>query len=82
MQRLSQWNNFGYPKFFHNSKYKVAIDWLGSAIIVCASGGEAAHKELKAAWRHMNNLPSIRQAQIAQHHAGLVLLLVAHFAKR
>ena len=54
MQLLSQWKKFGYPKFFHNRKYEMAIDWLGSAIIVSASGGEATHKELKAAWRHTN----------------------------
>lgn len=32
----------------------LAIDWLGSAIIVSVSAGEATHKELKAAWRHTN----------------------------
>ena len=54
VQLLSHWKKFGYPKFFHNRKYEILIDWLGSAITVSASSGEATHKELKAAWRHTN----------------------------
>lgn len=93
VELLGHKKDWNYPKFFANRKYKEAIDWLGSSLIVSASSGEATHKQLKGAWRHTNKqgdaavdqvMPSQRSLQEILHH-GLTCSLAAvavNFASR
>lgn len=54
MSELEGIKSFLYPKFFNNRKYEELIPWLGSALLVSASSGEASHKEVKDGYRHSN----------------------------